>query len=221
MLSQENYPPSVSGSELALIHAAERLFAQHGVEGVSLRQVNQGAGQKNMSAAHYHFGSKEGLVRAVLAHRMPGIDAHRAELLARAVAPGRESDLRFYLEAYVAPLAEQLKPRPEGNYYLRFLMQYRSLPLDLDTLQRLTPAAFIMGGEISKLLAYLPPEIVRARQLNARSMIIAALADAEVRADEGELGDVGLLCANLVDTMAAALAAPLSAETLSLLGPAA
>lgn len=218
MLSRENYDPTQMGeSELALILAAERLFAQHGVDGVSLRQINQAAGQKNMSAAHYHFGSKEGLVRAVLAQRMPVINAQRAELLSRTVVPGRERDLRFYLEAYVEPLAAQLSPRPEGSYYLRFLMQYRSLPLDLDTLHRLTPAAFIMGQEITSLLTYLPPQIVEARQSNARSMIVAALADAEIRAERGSPDDVALLCANLVDTMVAALAAPLSAETLSLL----
>ena len=126
--------PSAAG-EQALILAAERLFARHGVAGVSLRQVNQEAGHKNMSAAHYHFGSREGLVLAVLQHRMPAIDARRAELLARAVTPGREPELSFYLEAYILPLAEQLRPRSEGAYYLRFLAQYRRLPPDLEALQ--------------------------------------------------------------------------------------
>ena len=47
--------PSATAERLLL--AAERLFAARGVDGVSLRQVNVEAGQRNLSAAHYHFGS--------------------------------------------------------------------------------------------------------------------------------------------------------------------
>jgi AcrR family transcriptional regulator len=203
--------------ELTLILAAERLFARNGLAGVSLRQVNQEAGHRNMSAAHYHFGSREGLVLAVLQHRMPAVDARRAELLARPVTPGREPDLRFYIEAYVLPLAEQLRPRPEGNYYLRFLAQLRHLPPDLEALQRLTPAAFAMSRGMGDLVAYLPAAIIEARQGAARTMIVAALAEVEEQLGRGALdqASVKLVCANLIDMVAAAFTAPLSAETLA------
>jgi AcrR family transcriptional regulator len=203
--------------ELTLILAAERLFARNGLAGVSLRQVNQEAGHRNMSAAHYHFGSREGLVLAVLQHRMRAVDARRAELLARPVTPGREPDLRFYIEAYVLPLAEQLRPRPEGNYYLRFLAQLRHLPPDLEALQRLTPAAFAMSRGMGDLVAYLPAAIIEARQGAARTMIVAALAEVEEQLGRGALdqASVKLVCANLIDMVAAAFTAPLSAETLA------
>ncbi|QIB64617.1 TetR/AcrR family transcriptional regulator [Kineobactrum salinum] len=48
-----------------LILAAIRLFANHGVESVSLRMINREAGSRNNSALHYHFGSKLGLIEAV------------------------------------------------------------------------------------------------------------------------------------------------------------
>ena len=48
-----------------LILAAEELFARDGLDAVSLRQVNTAAGQRNASAAHYHFGSKQGMVLAL------------------------------------------------------------------------------------------------------------------------------------------------------------
>ena len=209
----------LGASELALIHAAERLFAQHGVAGVSLRQVNQAAGNKNMAAAHYHFGSREGLLQAVLKHRMSTIDRRRAELLAIPATPGRERDLRFYLEAYVAPLAEQLAPRAEGNFYLRFLVQYHNLPLDRELLQGLTPAAFIVSNGISDLLRYLPSEIVSARQISVMSMIVSTLADAEGEFSRGSLDDGGLalIVSNLIDAAMAAFTAPISPETLKLL----
>ena len=54
-----------SASALRLVLAAERLFALHGIDGVSLRQIASEAGSANNSAVHYHFGSKEGLIGAI------------------------------------------------------------------------------------------------------------------------------------------------------------
>ena len=48
-----------------LIMVALRLFAQQGVEAVSLRTINSEAGSKNKSAVQYHFGSKLGILEAI------------------------------------------------------------------------------------------------------------------------------------------------------------
>ncbi|MBD0711960.1 MULTISPECIES: TetR/AcrR family transcriptional regulator [unclassified Streptomyces] len=48
-----------------LLDAAERLFLRRGVDQVSVRAVNAEAGL-NPGAVHYHFGSREGLVGALL-----------------------------------------------------------------------------------------------------------------------------------------------------------
>ena len=50
-----------------LIVAAERLFAEHGFDGVTLKQITAEAGQRNASALQYHFGSRVDLVRAIVA----------------------------------------------------------------------------------------------------------------------------------------------------------
>ena len=49
----------------AILVAAERLFAEHGVFAVSNRQVSEAAGQGNNAAVGYHFGTKTDLVRAI------------------------------------------------------------------------------------------------------------------------------------------------------------
>ena len=51
----------------AIVEAAERLFAERGIEAVSLRDVSAAAGQRNHSAAQYHFGDRAQLV--VFAYR--------------------------------------------------------------------------------------------------------------------------------------------------------
>jgi AcrR family transcriptional regulator len=45
--------------ERALISAAERLYAERGVDAVSMREITREAGQKNSSAFQYHFPSKK------------------------------------------------------------------------------------------------------------------------------------------------------------------
>ena len=47
-----------------LLQTAEALFARKGIDAVSLNEINKAARQRNTSAMHYHFGSKEGLVQA-------------------------------------------------------------------------------------------------------------------------------------------------------------
>ena len=45
-----------------LLDSAERLFAERGVDGPSLRDINTAAGQRNASGVQYHFGGRAGLL---------------------------------------------------------------------------------------------------------------------------------------------------------------
>ena len=63
------------------------------------------AGQRNVSAVHYHFGSRDEILRAVLARHVPAIAERRRELLERARARPA-SDVRSAAEAIVRPLTE-------------------------------------------------------------------------------------------------------------------
>lgn len=199
--------------ETALILAAERLFAERGVEGVSLRQVNQAANQKNNAAAHYHFGSRDGLVDAVLTYRLPELDRRRGELLGRSEPKG----LRFYLEAFIKPLAAQLSRREEGNYYIRFIQQYeRYRGGDNAFVRRISPSGVQIYDGLEGQLYYLPEPVRRFRIGHLINVIHSILAAAEERLGRGELShaDVELTVANLTDMVEAALTAPLSAETI-------
>ena len=54
-------PPRAEATRLELLLAAEKLFALHGMMGVSLRQIVAATQQRNLSTVHYHFGSREAL----------------------------------------------------------------------------------------------------------------------------------------------------------------
>jgi len=64
-----------------LLAAGEEAFARFGIEAASIRQINAAAGQRNTSAVRYHFGSKEGLLEALIERRMGTLERERAAAL--------------------------------------------------------------------------------------------------------------------------------------------
>lgn len=100
----------IAGEELALpterrlLLAAERLFAERGIDAVSLRAIMAAAGA-NVASVHYHFGSKPALVEALIKDRSEQVSARRSELL-DAIEASREVSARLLAEAFVRPVAE-------------------------------------------------------------------------------------------------------------------
>ncbi|MBL9154344.1 MAG: efflux transporter outer membrane subunit [Verrucomicrobiales bacterium] len=72
--------PSASETRERILDAAEDLFAEHGFQGVSLRQITGMAGV-NLAAVNYHFGSREALVMEVYSRVLGPINEQRLRLL--------------------------------------------------------------------------------------------------------------------------------------------
>lgn len=66
-----------------ILIAAEALFAEYGLHGVSLRQITSKAGA-NLAAVNYHFYDKESLCREIITQRIRPINATRLEALGQA-----------------------------------------------------------------------------------------------------------------------------------------
>ncbi len=90
-----------------LLDAVVRLFAERGFHATSMRAITQLAGT-SVSAANYHFGSKEELLRAALLRRTGPLNEARLEALAEAEAEtGEAADrIRAIVRAYILPLLE-------------------------------------------------------------------------------------------------------------------
>lgn len=219
-LMETDYPAGgdASPSRLALILAAERLFAENGIEGVSLRQINEAAGQRNASATHYHFGSRDGLVSAVFEYRMGFINARRLARMETLAREAKLGDLRALTSVLVWPLAEELRPRPEGNFYLRFLERAHRRPVLVTSL---TDESWLAGWRrateaLTRLLTYLPNTIVALRLRMAAQHCISGLADIEAWGSKAA-GDLSLRVETVIDSIQAGLLAPVSFETLEAL----
>ena len=159
----------------ALIAAAERLIAQKGIAHVSTREILQEAGQRNQSALQYHFGSKNGLVRATISERTHEIDDRRLELMADWTG---SPTLGQIIEVLILPLAERAADDEKGRYYLIFLGQAITQP-DWD-LRRAIKDFEITGLErayehYDRLLAHLSDEQRIMRQEIAYDVAILTL----------------------------------------------
>lgn len=98
-------PPATKAAQRtreAILDAAEELFAEGGIHATSLRAITSAA-EVNLASVSYHFGSKEGLVRAVFSRHIQPVNEERLRLLAEAEeaagaeGPGLEEVLRAFL----------------------------------------------------------------------------------------------------------------------------
>ena len=94
-----------------LVSAAEHLFAAHGIDGVSLREINRAAGARNASALQYHFRDRDGLLRAVMVKHGREVEARRHAMLDAYEADGA-TDVRALAGALVRPDGGQARPTP-------------------------------------------------------------------------------------------------------------
>jgi AcrR family transcriptional regulator len=91
-----------------LLDAAERLFAQRGFHGVSLRDITQTAGV-DVALVAYHFGGKRELFTAVFERRAEVLNRERLELLeeVRRSALPRLPTVEAIVNAFCRPLLER------------------------------------------------------------------------------------------------------------------
>ena len=104
-----------------LLRAAEIVFARDGIHAARVRDINKLARQRNPSALHYHFGSRLGLVEAIMLRHQDVIDAEYAEKLDALEARG-DFSLRDVVEVAVRPIAARLET-PSGRDFLRIIPQ--------------------------------------------------------------------------------------------------
>ncbi len=156
-------PRSPEPARRALVSAAERLFAEGGVGATSISAITRAAGQRNKSAVAFHFGNKEGLIRAVLAKHQRRVDLRRMELL--------DSGAGF-VEALVIPLAERLDDPDGGGSYLR---------IQAEMLATSGPVVNTTRPGVDRLLAM--PELPGNPDLASLlvSVVFHGLADFELR----------------------------------------
>lgn len=113
-----------------IIVAALRVFATRGFEAASLKEITTASGA-NVAAVHYHFGSKDVLIREVLHSVSAPINRLRLQQL-DALPAGRRRTLRHVVTALLAPpIRLSFDTTGDGRLLMRLLMQARALPREV------------------------------------------------------------------------------------------
>ncbi|MEB3030111.1 TetR/AcrR family transcriptional regulator [[Mycobacterium] nativiensis] len=163
----------------AILTAAERLFAEHGVFAVSNRQVSEAAGQGNNAAVGYHFGTKTDLVREIeRRHRAP-VELLREQMVVGAVD---SAELRDWVSCLVSPLTDHLAALGNPTWYARFAAQVMADPAyhDIVVQDALSSPSLVQVIEgINRCLPDLPAPVRQARNVMARNLLMHTCADWE------------------------------------------
>jgi AcrR family transcriptional regulator len=127
-----------------ILDAAEALFAEQGYGATSLRSIITAAGV-NLAAVHYHFGSKDGLLEAVILRRVEPVNRERLAMLEEFEATGVPT-VEQVLAAFIEPtLAIRDDPAKGGMTFFKLMGR-----LHLET--NLLPE--IIGKNFAELIAH-------------------------------------------------------------------
>jgi AcrR family transcriptional regulator len=199
-------PRDATETRERLLAEARRLFATRGVFETTSREIVEAAGQRNVSALTYHFGSREGVLRAILLRFDDVLDAERGELLAWI---GEDASTRDLVATLLIPYARPLRTA-EGRDYLRIVAQlgerfphWRDEELTGPYLRRIL-------GLLEARPAEFPRAVRRERVVAAITLMTAAMAERARLTAEGarrRLDDRTFL-GNLADMIVGVLEAP-------------
>lgn len=174
-----------AGTRDALMAAAERLFAEHGLSAVSNRQIAEAAGQRNNTVVGYHFGSKTALVRAIMTRRGEQTDVIRRRHVAAVDGSG---DVRDWVGALVRPVTEHLASLGTPSWNARMTVQVMTDPAMRELVSEEAcarpPLRQILDG-LGRCLPEVPDEVRAERGAMARHLINHTCAERERALAEG------------------------------------
>jgi len=205
-----------------LVLAAMRLMAEKGIGSVSLRSVNAAAGARNASAAHYHFGNKLGLIKAIVETLEQDVAAVRAPRIAklRAQSATRKPSARQIIEAAYGPFMGLLfhpEYRLPGIKFLSRLIVDTGPELRVIANRFTGPLAHEVLDLLRDALPNVPPRVLKMRILFSLINLINGMSDV-LALETSPFGDMStpgsLEAANyFIDYITAGISAPPTAMT--------
>jgi AcrR family transcriptional regulator len=203
-------PTDGAATREKLLDAATRTFAEQGIVNASLLEITKQAGQRNRGSLHYYFGSRDGVVVAILDRHVGFLARREAELLTAArTRPG----LAPVVEAVVRPATELAESGWRGRCCLLIIAQLveedpRDLPADIEAALARTGGQAVYDTFADRMPS-LPEAVLVERFALVTGFIVRAVADrarllGRRRKGRPQLGREDFI-ANLTAMVAAAL----------------
>ncbi len=168
-----------SSTQEAILVAAERLFAEHGVFAVSNRQVSEAAGQGNNAAVGYHFGTKSDLVRAIEEKHRGPVEELREQMVGNL---DKSAQMRDWVACLVRPLTDHFESLGNPSWYARFAAQAMTDPAYYNIVVKgalSSPSLVQVVDGINACLPDLPADVRFERNIMARNLLMHTCADLE------------------------------------------
>jgi len=204
----------------ALLEHGALLLARHGVARLTARQLHEAVGARNESALHYHFGSIDGLVAAIIRLHVEEVEARRVPVVDAIRGQGQTGDLRALVRALAVPMSEDLAT-PVGRAHLRVIAQlsHPALAYEMPFQAGDAPAGTAVVKWLWLALHGLPEVIRVERMALLRAQLISGFGLRSQLIDDdpdvhGRPEATELFVENLVDVIVAGLRAEPSPEAL-------
>jgi AcrR family transcriptional regulator len=201
--------------------AAQMLFARYGIDAVTVQQIVVAAGQRNNAALHYHFGSKEELIRQMVVDGATVLDKRRRQMLDEIEERGGPKSIREVMLVLIMPVIE-LGDDERWRGYIRFTSNLQaSDPKTLrDALNNRWNASYVACFGYLKQMLPLPPKIIEQRLsmfvIYANSILSAHEAALESQNTKtSRLWGQPFTIENMLDMLEAALTCAPSKSTLA------
>jgi AcrR family transcriptional regulator len=201
--------------------AAQMLFARYGIDAVTVQQIVDAAGQRNNAALHYHFGSKEELIRQMVVDGAAVLDKRRRQMLDEIEARSGPKSIREVMLVLIMPVIG-LGDDERWRGYIRFTSNLQaSDPKTLrDALNNRWNASYVACFDYLTLMLPLPPKIIEQRLsmfvIYANSILSAYEAALESQNTKtSRLWGQPFTIENMLDMLEAALTCTPSKSTLA------
>jgi len=187
-----------------ILREAITLFACKGSELTTIREITE-ATNVNLASVNYHFGSKEGLLRAVLDAVLGPLNDERTRLLDQVEqsSRGQKPPVAALLDALLRPLVKTARTPDGGRIVVRLLQHLRATPgLGVTALlsAQFDQVAHRFIDAFSRALPALSREEIIWRYEFTRGAAMHVLADADPRSGRLALLSKGL-CDNSDDNL--------------------
>lgn len=189
-----------------LLNSAEELFAINGIDAVSNRRIVDHAGAANHSAISYHFGGRDGLLRALVARHVAEVVVRRDVYIA---GLGSSPSIHDFVRCRMSPLFDVLAALPRPSWRAQFLAQVAIVPSAVAIMQSVVAESSLpddlrfIHGEMDGI----PEGVLRGRAYLLAHMVTSACSDQEAKMNEGtHKGDWEQVGRFLIDAAAGMIA---------------
>lgn len=165
-----------------IIESALALYAELGIDGVSVRTLTRHAGV-NVAAIHYHFGGTEALAEAVFGQLSERVNKRRTQelqdLMSSAKAGHRAASLRDVVAVFIAPYFDA-RSSMEGRLLAQFILKHRLAPSPMTARfikEHFDPMARLFVAALHECVPNVPADEMAWRYMFMVSTVVLSTSD--------------------------------------------